>query len=284
MKRSVIVLVALFLSLVPASAGKIVTDSLDSKILNAQVKYNVYLPDGFEKSDAKYPLVCLLHGLYGNYKSWADHCKPIADELIGSQEACPMVILMPNAGGKDAHKIHNGYFNVDGWNYEDFFFNELLPLVEEKYRCGGSKGQRAIMGLSMGGGGSTVYAQTHPDMFSSCYAMSAWMDQSLDNGGRKVDPNDFFVLTCKSVHEHSTVAFLENADDATKEKLRTVRWFVDCGDDDFLLDVNVKFYQLMRNSKIKTEFRVRNGVHNWEYWHGALRLALPFVTRGFYED
>ena len=58
-------------------------------------------------------------------------------------------------------------------------------------------------------------------------------------------------------------------------------WFIDCGDDDFLLDLNVALHQKMRNRRVKSELRVRNGVHNWEYWHLALRWSLPFASRNF---
>ena len=117
-------------------------------------------------------------------------------------------------------------------------------------------------------------------MFSSCYAMSAW----LDNEKREVKPGDekdksYFVT--QAVNEHSALRFVEQADDATKEKLRTVKWFFDCGDEDFLFDQSVKMHQLMRAAWIRDELRIRNGVHNWEYWHLALRMALPFASRNF---
>ena len=47
------------------------------------------------------------------------------------------------------------------------------------------------------------------------------------------------------------------------------------------LSRNVAFHQKMRDRGVKSEFRVRNGVHNWEYWHLSLRQALPFATRNF---
>ena len=160
------------------------------------------------------------------------------------------------------------------------FFQEFLPAVESKYRIVGDKAHRAVMGLSMGGGGSVVYAQRHPDLFSSCYAMSAWLDeQSPDAGGRSEKDCLFYV--CEAVHRHSALAFLDEADDTVLDALRGVRWFIDCGDDDFLLDINVAFHQKMRSKRVKSELRVRNGVHNWEYWHLALRWALPFASRSF---
>lgn len=284
MKRlSLLLIIALALPSFSAGASKIVTDSLRSEILNSQVKFNVYLPDGFGKTEKQYPVVYLLHGLYGTYADWAERggMKAIADELIASGEALPMVIVMPNAGSPDVHNVQNGYFNVEGWNYEDFFFKEFIPTVEARYRCIGDKGHRAVMGLSMGGGGSTVYAQRHPDMFSSCYAMSAWQDNKTDNVRRPHSTGDKLDIVCQSVCEHSSLDFMDNADEATVEALRTVKWFIDCGDDDFLLVLNEQLHQKMLAAKIKCEFRVRNGGHTWEYWHTALRMALPFASRSF---
>jgi len=264
-------------------AGTITTDSIKSTILGATVRFNVYLPTAYKTTEAKWPVVYLLHGLTDTYTAWAQkgNMKEIADELIDKNEASPMVIIMPNAGGPDVNNIWNGYFNMPNWSYEDFFFRELMPAVEEKYHCIGDKGHRAIMGLSMGGGGSVVYAQKHPDMFSSCYAMSAWLDNKNDEVGYKKGSYDKLYLVGQAVRKHSALDYLDNADEATLEKLRTVAWFFDCGDDDFLLQQSMDLHMKMRARKVHSELRVRNGVHNWEYWHLALRLSLPFASRNF---
>lgn len=283
MKKYFLFLIVLLAFSVFANAGKVVTDSIYSNNLKCWQKYNVYLPTGFEKSEKQYPVVYLLHGLYGSYFNWdkSGNMKLVADELISSGEADEMVIIMPNAGDYDVRNYQNGYFNVVDWPYEDFFFNELLPAAEKKYRVIGDKEHRAIMGLSMGGGGSVVYSQRHPDMFSSCYAMSAWLDNKMGEVAGNNQKKDKLYIVCESVSEHSAISFVEKADDATIAKLRTVKWFIDCGDDDFLMDLSVLLYQKMRDKKIKAELRIRNGVHNWEYWHTALRMALPFASRNF---
>ena len=278
------ILFAVFMTLafLPLRAGKVVTDSLSSKILGTVVKYNVYLPSDYNSAKL-YPAVYLLHGLSDDYTAWIKrgNMQTVADELVRSGEARPMVIIMPNAGSPDTHNTWNGYFNMPGCSYEDFFFGELVPAVEKKYNCGGSKGRRAVMGLSMGGGGSTVYAQRHPDMFSSCYAMSAWLDNKNDEVGYKKGSYDKLYLVGQAVRKHSALDYLDNADEATLEKLRTVAWFFDCGDDDFLLQQSMDLHMKMRARKVHSELRVRNGVHNWEYWHLALRLSLPFASRNF---
>ena len=257
------------------------TKCVPSAILGEDVLVNVYLPAGYDPAAEKlYPSVYLLHGLSDTYTSWEEkgQMKNVVDQLIASGEAARMIVIMPNAGDPDTRNQWNGYFNMPGWRYEDFFFSELIPAMEARFRIQADKAHRAIMGLSMGGGGSTVYSQRHPDMFSSCYAMSAWVDNDepwSDN------PKDKLYMVCQSVHEHSAIDFVKQADEATLAKLRTVKWFIDCGDDDFLLDLSLDLYQEMRRRNVPAELRVRDGWHFWEYWHQALRLALPFATRNF---
>ena len=286
MKRMLIGLLAglLFLPAVfgqPLRQSVIRPDTVESKLLGETVSVNVYLPAGYDAAaDRLYPVVYLLHGLYGTYVDWATagHMKDVVDELVASGEIVPMVIIMPNAGDPDIHNKWNGYFNMPGHPYEDFFFQELLPTVETRYRIQADKQHRAVMGLSMGGGGSTVYAQRHPDLFSSCYAMSAWLDNP-DPGDKM--PRDKFYLVCQAVHDHSALAFIDQADEATLAQLQTVKWFFDCGDDDSLMDLSVSLFQKMRARGLRSELRIRDGWHSWEYWHQALRLSLPFASRNF---
>lgn len=282
MKKIGLFLLLFCCSLLTVQAGKVVTDSIKSEVLGTYVKYNVYLPDGFEKTQQHYAMIYLLHGLYDNCDAWPNkgNVQEVADELMETGECRKSVIVMPNAGDVDVHNVPNGYFNMEGWAYEDFFFKELLPQLEKKYRAGGKKELRAIMGLSMGGGGSVAYTQKHPGVFSSCYAMSPWLDNKANNVNQG-DKIDWLYRTGQSVTDNSTLEFIKNADEKTLRQMRSTRWIVDCGDDDFLFDLAVEFHKLMREKKVKSELRIRNGVHNWEYWHTALREALKFANDGF---
>ena len=266
----------------PLRNSVINTDNVQSSILGEQVDFNVYLPAGYDaSSDQTYPVIYLLHGLYGTNVDWATtgHMKNVVDELIASGELIKVIIIMPDAGDNDVRNVQNGYFNMPDRPYEDFFFQEFLPQVEKRYHIVGDKEHRAIMGLSMGGGGSTVYSQRHPDMFSSCYSMSGWLDN--DDMTAKDVPHDKLYIVRQSVREHSALDFIDNADEETVAKLRTVKWFFDCGDDDYLLKLSVDIHFKMNEKGIKNELRVRDGWHSWEYWHTALRLALPFASRNF---
>ena len=109
------------------SYARVETDSLSSKVLGSVVRYNVYLPEGYDSS-VHYPVVYLLHGLTDTYRTWVESGRAnlVADRLIASQECVPCVIIMPNAGGTPSATTWNGYFNMPGWNYEDFFFAEFI--------------------------------------------------------------------------------------------------------------------------------------------------------------
>ena len=195
------------------------------------------------------------------------------DQLVASGEACEMIIVSPNAGGNPA-TCWNGYFNMPGWAYEDFFYKEFLPYIEKTYRVKGDKRHRAIAGLSMGGGGTASYAQRYPDMYCAAYAMSALMNipVSGEEVGRDPDPTNKMAVLTRSVQEHSCIRYVAEADVARKAQLRTVQWFVDCGDDDFLLDRNIEFFQAMRNAGIPCQFRVRDGGHTSEYWLSLIHI------------
>ena len=265
----------------PLKQSAISTHSVHSAVLGEDVAYNLYLPKGYDaEADETYPVIYLLHGLYGSNQDWATagHMKDVVDELIASGELKPVIILMPDAGDPDVHNNWNGYFNMPGRNYEDFFFQEFIPAVESTWKIKRDKGHRAIMGLSMGGGGSTVYAQRHSELFSSCYSMSGWLDNPEPDADM---PKDKLYLVTKSVHDNSAIDYVANADDATLDRLRTVKWFIDCGDDDFIVDLSLRMFLTMRQKGVPCELRVRDGWHSWEYWHTALRLSLPFASRNF---
>lgn len=258
--------------------------TIHSEILNVDRNYSVYLPAGYaSNTDKKYPVLYLLHGMNGTNKDWPGrgHLQDVMDQLRAAGEVCEMIVISPDAGGNIGEGVWNGYFDMEGWAYERFFFEEFLPAVEKEYRIKGDKASRAIAGLSMGGGGSTSYAQRHADMFCACYAMSALMHLDAPQAQAPRDEKDKMWHLTKAVNKLSCVDFVNNADDKTKEALRTVAWYVDCGDDDFLFECNMNLVLAMRKAGVPYQLRVRDGGHTWEYWHSALYNALPFVSRIF---
>lgn len=291
MKRLSIAIMALVVCLTTMAqdwrrqGSRVEEHTVKSEVLNADRAYTVYLPAGYDANkDMSYPVLYLLHGMNDTNKGWYErgHVKDVMDLLTASGEVEPMIIVTPDAGGNIMEDKWNGYFDMKGWNYEEFFFTEFLPMIEKKYRIKADKQHRAIAGLSMGGGGCTSYAQRHADMFAACYAMSAFLHMGAEGvDAQKVAEGNKMALLMDAAHRLSCVDYVKNADDARKEQLRSVQWFVDCGDDDFLFDCNLDFYQAMRKAQIPCQLRVRDGGHTWEYWHSALYTALPYFSRIF---
>lgn len=283
MKRLFLIFSLLLMIGVQASAQsdypKILECEMQSKILGCTKKFCVYLPAGYGNESKAFPVLYLLHGLSDIYTAWRDkgNMAAIATKVMASGAAQEMVIVMPDAG-----TTYDGYFNVEGWSYEDYFFQELVQHVENSFRIVGDREHRAIAGLSMGGGGTTGYAIRHSGMFSSAYAMSALMGM-VENSWISHNPDDRREVFMRSVIDRNNIDIVKNADDALRDSIASVRWFIDVGDDDFLFDNNMDFVREMRKRRIPYQLRVRDGGHTWKYWQEALEIALPFVSEGFTE-
>lgn len=280
-----------------AQSGKIFDNkSLDSEILDGERKYAIYLPPDYDSSERSYPCLFLLHGGGDDQTGWVQfgEVRHIADKAIHQGKATPMVIAMPDAN-EGPNGRPRGYFNdLEGkWRYEDFFFDEFVPHIERHYRVKSDKRYRAVAGLSMGGGGSFMYALHRPDMFSSACPLSAStgpltledMKRRLRRGERDADEeSDEDQPTDEEIeayfNRHSALALVENMPD---DQRSAVRWYIDCGDDDFLYEGNSLVHIAMRKRDIPHEFRIHDGGHNWTYWRGALPTVLQFVSQAFHQ-
>ena len=254
-----------------------------SKILNMDRSYAIYLPPDYETSKRDYPVLYLLHGGGDDQTGWIQfgEVMHITDKAIKEGIATPMVIVMP-----DANTGIRGYENdVTGkWRYEDFFFQEFLPFIEKTYRIKGEKRYRAVAGLSMGGGGSFMYALHHPEMFSSACPLSASTGPlNLEEAKTRLnrDGKNFADSSISSYYKRQSVlSLIDNMPDSNK---KAVRWYIDCGDDDFLYEGNSLVHIAMKKKEIPHEFRIRDGAHSWTYWRASLPAVLEFVSMAFHQ-
>ena len=267
-----------------AQTGKVFDNlSMTSKILKGERKFAIYLPPDYDLSERSYPVLYLLHGSGDDQTGWVQFGEVlrITDRAIADGTATPMIIVMP-----DADTGQRGYFNSpDGkWRYEDFFFDELMPYVEKTYRIKGEKKYRAVAGLSMGGGGSFMYALHRPDLFSSACPLSAYIGPlSIEQAKERYKNagNQYTEAQIEAHYpQHNALSLIENMPD---EQKKAVRWFIDCGDDDFLYEGNSLVHIAMSKKKIPHEYRVREGRHSWTYWRASLPNVLKFVSDAFHQ-
>ena len=267
-----------------AQGGKVIDNlSISSKILKMDRNYAIYLPADYETSQRSYPVLYLLHGAGDNHTGWVQfgEVKLIADKAIAEGASTAMIIVMP-----DADTGKRGYFNSPkgDWSYEDFFFQEFMPAIEKTYRIRTDKRYRAIAGLSMGGGGTFMYALRHPELFSSACPLSAYCGPlTIEELARPWEKHlEGLTEEAKQTYfsKHSALELIKNMPDDQK---KAVRWYIDCGDDDFLYEGNSLVHIAMKKHEIPHEFRIRNGAHNWTYWRESLPTVLEFVSQSFHQ-
>jgi len=161
----------LFLLTLAQSMGKVIEEAaVKSSILNKAVRYTVYLPADYDRSERTYPVVYLLHGFTDDNTGWLQfgEINRYADKAIAEGIIPPMIIVMPNG---DSSFYINSYDGKE--KYEDFFIREFMPSIEKTYRIKADKRYRGIAGLSMGGYGSLIYSLKYPQLFAAAAPLSA---------------------------------------------------------------------------------------------------------------
>ena len=221
-----------------------------SKVLNGETRWVwIYTPPGYSASgNKKFPVLYLFHGSNDTAGGWvlAGHANFILDNLIAEKKAVPMIVVMPFG-----HAVPFGSpkeiqaKNVE--TYEKYIFEDVMPMVNGKYRVEKTKAKTAIAGLSMGGGQSLAIGMNHLDTFSAIGAFSAAVP---------ADINSRF--------------------DALK-KANPLIWFA-CGKDDFIYSRSLELHTKLEAAQIKHTWRSTEGAHTYPMWRQYLAefAPLPF--------
>jgi len=258
--------------------------TIKSRILARDMHYSVYLPPGYHKK-IQFPVLYLLHGYGGNENSWILNCSvhKIIDSLINISEIPPMIVVMPNGG--------NSYFINDHkrtFKYKDFFIHELTASVDSLYKTIPKKQYRGIAGLSMGGFGAVILPVKHPEIFGVSVAFSAAVrtdDMIREVSAGKYEQNfqslfgDYSDSKNRITPHWKANSPFHLITSANADQFKTIKWYIDCGLSDFLLEGNESLHRLLMNYNIPHEYHVRPGNHNWEFWNHSIIEGLKFFAR-----
>lgn len=286
-----IFLLLIFISAVTTNAQVgIIKESLKLKsaILGKEVEYSLYLPPDYDQSNRRYPVLYLLHGYTDDETGWTQfgEVKAIADKQLQNMEMTSMIIAMPDGGV-------SWYINsADGKvKYEDFFIKEFIPHIDASLRTRAEKRYRGIAGLSMGGHGTMIMAVKYPNLFAVAAPLSAsiFTRDELVNMPEENWDNVFGPPYGKNKGETRVTDHLKKnwilslVNDAQADDLKKVKYYIDCGDKDFLIKGNMELHSILIDKKVPHEFRVREGIHNWDYWRTALPEVFNFVSKSFHQ-
>src|SRR5690625_3067926 len=124
-----------------------------------------------------------------------------------------------------------------------------------------------------------------PDLFSAACPLSAStgplnLAEIERYGGKDEEGNISAEQKEAWFKKYSVVKMVQNL---PEKDLKSVRWYIDCGDDDFLYEGNALAHIHLRKRDIPHEYRVRDGGHNWTYWRESLPEVLRFVSEGFHQ-
>ena len=262
-------LVLLFFS---AQAAQVDTIQVFSASMNKNIKTCVIVPDNYKKSKKKFPVVYLLHGYSGNYATWVKSFKEVSQQV----DRYGFIAI-----GVDGN-YSSWYFNspIDPtFKYETYIIDELVPFIDKKYKTIASREGRAISGLSMGGHGALYLSLKHQDVFGAAGSMSGGVDirpfsEKWDIKNRLGAITDF-----PENWEKNTVVNLIELNQNNNLKL-----IIDCGVDDFFIDVNRELHQKMLALKIDHDYIERPGKHNIDYWENSLKFQLLFFYNFFHSS
>lgn len=270
MKKTIYIALLVFVFF-SAKAAKIDTIQVFSTSMNKNIKTCVIVPDNYKKSKKKLPVVYLLHGYSGNYATWVKSFKEVGQQV----DKYGFIVI-----GVDGN-YSSWYFDspIDStFKYETYVIDELVPFIDKNYKTIANREGRAISGLSMGGHGALYLSFKHQEVFGAAGSMSGGVDFRSFPEKWDIKKRLGSITEFPENWEKNTVVNMLELVESNKLNL-----IIDCGVDDFFIDVNRELHTKMLSLKINHDYIERPGKHNIEYWENSLKFQLLFFYNFFKE-
>ncbi|MBN2138068.1 MAG: hypothetical protein JW720_09690 [Sedimentisphaerales bacterium] len=225
-----------------------------SKSLGVTRGFYVYTPPGYETSkDKKYPVLYLLHGMGDTENCWTviGRANLILDNLIAGDKARAMIIVMPYG---HTPRVPADVRSIGRYGaFEKDLLEDVIPYIEKSYSVSADRKDRAIAGLSMGGGQSLTVGLGNLDSFGWVGAFSSAVPRGESLDRLLAEP------------------------ELINEKLRLL--WIGCGKNDFLFEANTVFIERLKKDKIHHVAHISEGGHEWRIWRRYLNEFAPLLFR-----
>lgn len=241
--------------------------------MGREMPYRIYLPDAYDNDDRTYPVLYLLHGLFGSFENWT--------ELGGIEAAVAgrdLIVVMPE--GEDGWYC-NG-INADD-RYEHYITGELIEHCDKAYRTKNTKLFRAVAGNSMGGYGAVKFAIKFPQLFdfayssSGAFAVTDWNEESQPPQWQEYKASVTRIYGNKNCRIRAENDIFELAKIADKINLPEI--YFDCGIDDKFLEVNTTLADSFKKLGVSCNFQKISGGHDWEFWSNRAKHIIEIADR-----
>lgn len=247
-----------------APHGAISSKYYFSKVTNSWRRLFVYTPPGYDvNSKVKYPVVYIQHGGGEDETGWAEQGKTdiIIDNLIAESKAQPMIVVIANGNVSTGR---GGYSSEGMAAFKKEMTQNIVPFIDENYRTLTDPKNRAICGLSMGGGQSFYIGLESLDYFGSVGIFSSGIFGGIRNpSGSKFDAEkEIPGLLSKSAEFNEKLDF----------------FYISCGEQDMRIEHTKKAVETMKQNGLEVEFNSFPGDHEWQVWRKSLH---DFASRVF---
>jgi len=226
----------------------------DSKTVGTKRKMQVYTPPGYT-TDKKYPVLYLLHGIGGDETEWQRFATPdvLLDNLIADGKAVPMIIVMPNGRAQKNDRADAGMGAAPAFAaFERDLLDDVIPAIQSRYSTYTNRENRALAGLSMGGGQTLNFGLAHLDTF-------AWL------GGFSSAPNT------------KAPAVLVPEPAATKAQLKLL--MLSCGNKDGLIGISQGMHKYLKEKEVTHIWHVDGNAHDATHWRNSLYHFAQLIFR-----
>jgi len=226
--------------------GEVRVVEYDSKTIGTKRRMLVYTPPGYSL-DKKYPVLYLLHGIGGDETEWQRFVTvdALLDNLIADQKAMPMLVVMPNGRAQKNDRAEGDVFAAAPAfaNFERELLDEVIPSIESRFSVSRERENRALAGLSMGGGQTLNFGLAHLDTF-------AWL------GAFSPAPNT------------KPPAVLMPDPASSKGRLKLL--LVSCGNKDRLFPIGGGVHAYLEKNEVPHVWHVDDNGHDALHWASCL--------------
>lgn len=251
----------------PSAALSYQLETYDSQVMGGNRTYGVCLPFGYEQNlHQRYPVIFLLHGGHGSPTSWFQKDKGAAlatfQQLYAAGKLPPSIIITPDGNDRRGSSPYWDPQYIDGTNgnVSTAIGDELVKVVQNRYRTLPSPDFWAIGGLSSGAWGAVNIGLHHLNHFSILFSHSGYF----------VD---------KSGPQNSPMEYVKSLPPQAKTQLRV---YLDTGlEDQDSLEQTLQFHQVLTLLQIPNKLNQFPGSHTWRYWRQHLADSLTFVGQQF---
>jgi S-formylglutathione hydrolase FrmB len=238
----------------------------------------ILLPDGYQRSMKRYPVIFLLHGFNQQHSSWFTSTR-----LVQYASSYSVIIVSPDA----KNSWYTNSVTQPELRYEDLLMKDIIPFIDTKYRTKKGREFRSIAGLSMGGYGALKFALKYPSQFHFAAGLSpsiqfpVGLEDSAIVARRSEASNASVRAAFGAVRngqwpENDIFSLVERIDERTLPYL-----YLSVGSNDNIPEVIVQTHQLaglLRKKKARFEMHESEGGHEWNYWDSEIEKVLRSIS------